>query len=164
MGWYTKRSEAMISIGAHHGGPELRGTRIEVAITAAMRAAIELDESIDEGTVPALNVVFCTPGSVVGKPDWDHGRVAKYSPKSKLVLVQIAVPNDVVHSGTALDFVIGELHGANALAFEFYRQKKMDFPLAEAERLVMEIAKFAANDFQATTSDSPTPRSTPSLN
>jgi hypothetical protein len=133
----------MILIGAHHGGPELRGTPIERAITAAMQAAIRVRESYAEGTLPAVNVVFCTPGSVIGKPDWEHGRVAKYSAKSKLLLVQVAVPADVVESDAALDFVVRELHGANALAFEFYRQKKMEFPLADAEQLVGRIRQAA---------------------
>jgi hypothetical protein len=134
----------MILIGAHHGGPELRGTPIERAITAAMRAAIEARGGSEEGSTPAVNVVFCTPGSIVGRPDWDHGRIAKYSAKSKLVLVQVAVPADVVGSEAALDFVIRELHGANALAFEFYRQKKMEFPLSDAEQLVGRIRLIAA--------------------
>jgi hypothetical protein len=134
----------MILIGAHHGGPELRDTPIERAITAAMRAAIAARGSYVEGSVPAVNVVFCTPGSIVGRPDWEHGRVGKYSAKSKLVLVQVAVPADVVESEAALDFVIRELHGANALAFEFYRQKKMEFSLAEAEQLVGRIRQAAA--------------------
>lgn len=133
----------MILIGAYHGGPELRGTPIERAITAAMRAAVEARGCYAEGSVPAVNVVFCTPGSVVGQPDWDHGRVGKYSAKSKLVLVQVAVPANVVESKAALDFVIQELHGANALAFEFYRQKKMEFPLAEAAQLVGRIRQSA---------------------
>jgi hypothetical protein len=135
----------MILIGAHHGGPELDGTPIDKAIMAAMRAAIEARGAYKEGSVPAVNIVFCTPGSIVGRPDWDHGRVAKYSAKSKLVLVQVAVPQEVVASGAALDFVIAELHGANALAFEFYRQKGIQFPLAEAEQLVANIREIASS-------------------
>ena len=53
------------------------------------------------------------------------------------------MPADVVQRNAALDFVIRELHGANALAFEFYRQKKMEFPLAEAEQLVGRIRQAA---------------------
>ncbi len=133
----------MISIGAHHGGPELRGTEVEKAITAAMQAAVDLSRNLEEGSVPAVNVVFCTPGSVMGRPDWDHGRIAKYSAKSKLLLIQAAVPEEVVHSETALDYVIEELYGANANAFEFYRQKGMQFLLADAEKLVARIRELA---------------------
>jgi len=134
----------MITIGAHHGGPELVGTQIEKAITAAMRGAIEARLPWVEGSTPAVNVVFCTPGSIMGHPDWDHGRVGKYSAKSKLVLVQVAVPGNVVTSNTALDYVVDELHGANALAFEFYRQRNMAYPLREAEQLVAKIRENAA--------------------
>lgn len=137
----------MITIGGHYSGPELKGSPIQRAISAAMRAAIEARGSYAEGSVPAVNVVFCVPGSL-GRPDWDHGRVAKYSAKSKLVLVQVAVPADVVESEAALDFVIRELHGANALAFESYRQEKMEFPLADAEQLVGRIRQAAAGTVQ----------------
>jgi hypothetical protein len=50
----------------------------------------------------------------------------------------------MVESESALDYVIKELHGANALAFEFYRQKGIQFPLAEAEKLVTRIGEQAA--------------------
>jgi hypothetical protein len=134
----------MISLGAHHGGPELRGTPIEQAVTAAMRAATEVCGTSPDATVPAVNVVFCTPGSIMGRPDWDHGRVAKYSAKQKLLLVQVAIPAEAVSGGSPLDFVIDELHGANALAFEFYRQKGMQYPLKEAEQVVTKIRELAA--------------------
>lgn len=137
----------MITIGGHFSGPELKGTAVDRAIGAAMRAAIEARGDFKEGSAPALNVVFCVPGSL-GRPDWDHGRVAKYSPKAKLVLVQVAVPQDMVASNAALDYVVGELHGANALAFEFYRQKNMHYPLREAEELVAKIRQMAAATLQ----------------
>ncbi len=104
-----------------------------------MRAAIEARGDYKEGTVPAVNVVFYTPGSVGGTPDWERGHIAKYSTKRKLLLVQVGVPEEMVYAQTALDYVIEELYGANALAFEFYRGKKMDYPLADAEKLVGEI-------------------------
>jgi hypothetical protein len=80
----------------------------------------------------------------LSRPDWDHGRIAKYSAKQKLLLIQVAVPQDIVASTSPLDYVIGELHGANALAFEFYRQKGMQYPLREAEQLVVRIRELAA--------------------
>lgn len=140
----------MISIGAHHGGPELCRTPIDVAIMAAMRAAIEARGAFEEGSTPAVNVVFCTPGSIAGRPDWDHGRVVRYSRKRKLLLVQVAVPEEVVSSEAPLDFVIRELQGANALAFEFYRQKGMQYPLREAEKLVAQIREIAAAAMKTT--------------
>jgi hypothetical protein len=134
----------MITIGVDIGGPEIIGTPIDRSIMAAMRGAITARGNCQEGSVPAVNVVFFTPGSVGGLPDWDHGRVVKYSAKRKLLLVQVAVPEEMVRSKSALDYVIKELYGANALAFEFYRQKGIDFALADAEKLVAEIRRIAA--------------------
>lgn len=132
----------MIIIGAELSGPELSGTPVDKAIRAVMKAELELNGDFKEGTVPAVNVVFCVAGSL-GRPDWDHSQVGKYSAKSKLLLVQAAVPEEVVHSETALDYVTEELYGANANAFEFYRQKGMQFPLADAEKLVARIRELA---------------------
>jgi hypothetical protein len=133
----------MIFVGAHHGGPELDGTPVDRAITAAMRAAIDARSDQEPGSAPAINIVFCTPGSITGQPKWNSGRVVRYLPKSKLLLIQVAVPVDIVASDAALDFVIRELHGANALAFEFFRRKQLNFPLADAERMVSRIQRLA---------------------
>jgi hypothetical protein len=132
----------MIIIGAEFSGPELPSTPVGKAIKAVMRAEGQLNGSFKEGTMLAVNVVFCVAGSL-GRPDWDHSRIGKYSTKSKLVLVQAAIPQEVVNSDGAFDYVIGELYGANALAFEFYRQKGMQYPLAEAENLVSRIRELA---------------------
>jgi hypothetical protein len=54
-------------------------------------------------------------------------------------MVQVAVPEELVESEMPEPFIIESLHGANAVAFEFFRQKGMDYPLAEAEELVDKI-------------------------
>jgi hypothetical protein len=133
----------MIIIGAEFNGPELSGTPVDKAIRAVMKAEAELNCDFQEGSMPAVNLVFCVAGSL-GRPDWEHSQIGKYSAKSKLLLVQSAVPPDVVYSKAALDYVIGELYRANANAFEFYRGKGMQYPLAEAERLVARIRELAA--------------------
>ncbi|MCA8992497.1 MAG: hypothetical protein KDA88_10980 [Planctomycetaceae bacterium] len=129
----------MIALGSVYRGPELPGTRIDLAITKAMNAAAELRGSFEFGSGPAINVVFHVPGSL-GKPDWDGLRDATYSRKLQLLMVQVAVPDDVVESPGLETFIIEGLYGANAIAFEFFRQKKLTFPLADAERMVVSIA------------------------
>ena len=128
----------MITIGAVYSGPELEGGAFNKLISSVAKVATKVCGPSETFVGPAVNVIFCVAGSL-GKPDWDHGRITKYSPKRKLLLVQVAVPPEVVSSRSALDFVILELHGANALAFEFYRQKHMQYPLAEAEERVRQI-------------------------
>ena len=128
----------MISIGYDLYGPELDGSPIDLALRAAMKIAAELRGDFEFGSSPAVNVVFYVPGSL-GSPDWDGLRDAKFSRRQQLLMVQVAVPENVVESSDPEDFVIESLYGANAVAFEFFRQKNMDFPLAEAEQLVAKI-------------------------
>jgi hypothetical protein len=128
----------MISIGADFRGPELEGSAADRLITAVMKAAMECRGAVDFEAGPAINVVFHVPGSL-GRPDWDGIRVATFSPKRRLLMVQVAVPANAVESPVLKDYLIRSLFGANAVAFEFFRQKGLSFPLAEAEKLVQRI-------------------------
>ena len=128
----------MISIGCDLFGPELDKTPIDLALRVGMKIAAELRGNFEFGSRPAVNVVFYVPGSL-GSPDWDGLRDAKFSRQQQLLMVQVAVPENIVESANPEDFVIESLYGANAVAFEFFRQKNMDFPLAEAEQLVASI-------------------------
>ncbi len=128
----------MIALGGVFQGPELEGSLIDRTIKEAGKAAAELRGDFEFGSSPAVNVIFYVPGSL-GSPDWDGLRDAKFSRRQQLLMVQVAVPENVVDSSDPKDFVIESLYGANAVAFEFFRQKNMDFPLAEAEQLVAKI-------------------------
>lgn len=128
----------MISIGSVLRGPELEGSQIYRLIGALIKAAAECSGSIECATGPAINVVFHVPGSL-GRPDWDGIRDAKFSRQRQLLMVQVAVPANMVESPALKDYLIRSLFGANAVAFEFFRQKGLPFPLAEAEKLVQRI-------------------------
>lgn len=128
----------MISIGAVFRGPELRESRIDRAIKSAGKAAERLRGAFEFGSSPAINVVFYVPGSI-GRLDWEGMRDAKFSRQQQLLMIQVAVPEQIVQPTTPIMFVIESLHGANAVAFEFFRRKGMQFPLADAEKMVAEI-------------------------
>jgi len=128
----------MISIGAVFGGPELRDSAIDIAIRSAQKAIFDARGEFCSGGIPSINVVFHVSGSL-SKPDWDGLRDAKFSKKQLLLMVQVAVPEDMNYNDKVIDYVVKSLRGANAIAFEFYRQKNMDYPLREAEKLVSEI-------------------------
>jgi len=128
----------MISIGTVLKGPELAGSTIDRAIVAAAKAAKEVRGNFEFGSMPAVNIVFHVPGSL-GRPDWDGLVDTKYSKQKQLLLVQVAVPQEIVDSPTPEDFVVESLFGANAVAFEFFRQRNIVFPLADAEQLVTGI-------------------------
>jgi hypothetical protein len=127
----------MISIGCALRGPELRDSDADKAITAAAKAASELPGSFHFGS-PAIHVVFHVAGSL-GSPDWDWLRDGTFSPDEQLLIVQVAVPKDIVMSKSIRVFVVESLRGANAVAFEFFHDRELQFPLAEAEGLVDRI-------------------------
>lgn len=129
----------MISIGAVYSGPELRGSHADRTIKALRTILFELVGSFEVGGAsPGVNVVFCVPGSL-GGPDWEWLREAKFSRQKKLILVQVAVPVELVNSSELKEFVVRSLHGANAIAFDTFDEKGLKFPLREAEELVRQI-------------------------
>ena len=132
----------MISIGSVLRGPELRESNISDALRIAAKTLIRVRGDLELGSVPSVNVVFYVPGSQ-GQPDWDGLRDGRYSAKDKLLMVQVAVPEEMVSSNSALEFIVDSLHGANAVAFEVFRQKGMDYPLRKAEELVASIRDIA---------------------
>lgn len=128
----------MISIGSVLKGPELSGSPIDRAILAVTKATAELRGAFIFGSTAAINVVFYVPGST-GRLDWVGIRDSKFSRQQQLLMVQVAVPDEIVKSTKPHEFVMECLHGANAIAFEFFRQKGIQFPLAAAEKLLIEV-------------------------
>lgn len=128
----------MISIGAVYNGPELQGSQINRLIMATSKAVKELRGTL--GETPWVNAVFVVPGSL-GEADVDHLTYGDYSKKDNAVVVQIPVPKKVAEGADQVAFIVDGLHGANAMAFEFFRQRGESFPLREAEALVGKVAE-----------------------
>lgn len=125
----------MITIGAIYRGPELRCSPLALTVARASVLTRELREpTYDNGITPWVNAVFVVPGSL-GKPEFRGLVYGAYTKARKGVVVQIAVSENDAKAGLA-HVVIDGLHGANAMAFEFFRKKRESFPLAEAEQLV----------------------------
>jgi hypothetical protein len=129
----------MISIGSVYKGPELKGAPLNVALMRAARVLSEVRGPLTLGSQPLVNAVFVVPGSL-GRPEFDGLELGQYSKKDKAVVVQVAVPEKAVSEASDA-FIVAGLRGANALAFEFFRQRGEVFPLRDAEQLVTEIAE-----------------------
>lgn len=129
----------MISIGAVYNGPELRGSKINRLIMATSKAVKGSRGTL--GETPWVNAVFVVPGSL-GDVDFTDLIYGDYSKKDNAVVVQIPVPQKVAE-GTAdqVAFIIDALRGANAMAFEFFRQRGEEFALKKAEDLVTAVAQ-----------------------
>lgn len=130
----------MISIGGHYNGPELEGSPIDRLIGAAMKAAKSVrGENYESHSAPAVNVVFYVPGSL-GTEGPSKLEAARFSRKEKLLLVAVPVPKDVAQKGGSVDFVIGALHEANAIAADVFAKKGTEpFDRAKADALVENV-------------------------
>lgn len=125
----------MISIGAFYNGQELKGSEINRLIMAMSKALKEYRGPLEMGGAPWVNAVFVVSGSL-GDAGFDELQYGDYSKKDKGIVVQIPVSTKVLNGGKLVDFLIGSLQGANAMAFEFFRKKGEEFPLKDAEKLV----------------------------
>lgn len=134
----------MISIGAVFKGPELQGSEIDQLIMATSKAVKEFRGTL--GQTPWVNAVFVVPGSL-GKPDLDYITYGDYSKKDNAVVVQIPMPEKVAKGmADQVTFIIDSLRGANAMAFEFFRQRGgTEYPLRDAEALVSKVAERIAS-------------------
>ncbi|GAB7541669.1 hypothetical protein CS8_013320 [Cupriavidus sp. 8B] len=129
----------MISIGGVYRGPELRGSEINRTLMAVTRALNELRGPVKLGELPLVNAVFVVPGSL-GDAGFSGLQFGDFSKKDKAVVVQIAVPPELTTGPNQVSFIVNALHGANAMAFEFFRQRGEQFSLREAEELVSAIS------------------------
>lgn len=127
----------MISIGAVYNGPELQGSEVNRLLMATSKVVKELRGTL--GATPWVNAVFIVPGSL-GESDLDYLTYGDYSKKDNAVVVQIPMPKKVAEGAEQAAFIVDALHGANAMAFEFFRQRGEDFPLRDAEELVRKVA------------------------
>ena len=135
----------MITIGADYFGPELRDSKLFDVLSATMKATVDARGDFEFGSTPAVNVVFHVPGSL-GGPDWRGSRDGTFSRKEKMLMVQVAVPEELISSDAAIDFIIESLRGANAIAFDSYEEHGLQFPLREAEALVSRIEELVKGE------------------
>jgi hypothetical protein len=130
----------MIYIGAEFFSPSVEASKGGRLIKAALRAAVDLRDPFEEGSAPAINVIFSVPGRL-GSCEWVGIRARRFTRKDKMLLIQIGVPDDLVFSPEFPAYLTRTLHAATAIAFETFRKKGLDFPLADAERLVQRICE-----------------------
>ncbi|GCB06755.1 hypothetical protein [Ralstonia sp. SET104] len=126
----------MISIGAVYLGPEHEGSEVHVTITSAIAILKELRGPGDVET-PLVNAVFVVKGSQ-GAPEFDYPQYGEQSPTA--VVVQLPLNVTGLSGQQLIDEVIEGLRGANAMAFEYFRQRGEVFRLRDAEALVTQIA------------------------
>ena len=122
----------MISLGAVFGGGELTGSPFEQAIRAA--GAFFRDKQ--QGDFGSLNVVFHVPGSLV-KSGFLGARTSKWSRKTKMLMIQVAVPEEAKESKQQLKFILNSIREAIEIAKPVFKKAKVEYP-AEAYLALVE--------------------------
>lgn len=149
----------MISTAVYFGGPEQKNSELSKLFGATERAlrAIrgpwvgsddfgpcasrpQAGPYFEVGSLPAVNVVFYVPGSLVRYEDLTKTEAARFSRKQKLLLVAVPVSKEEVESGGSVEFVIDALHEANRIAAETFARKGTEpFDLETAEAIVEQV-------------------------
>jgi|SRR3989344_2493991 len=90
-----KETQSKLSFGAIYGGPEVSYSKIAKAIDRLMVVPDELASYPIPSESARLNVVFHVPGSLL-KPEFVGARTGSLSRKENIMMVQIAVPENLI--------------------------------------------------------------------
>lgn len=126
----------MLYVGSVQGGPEIEKTSIDVLISKLIQFAEESRKSISNDWA-ALNVVFYISGSIIGV-DFEGLRTGKFSKKQKLLMIQVAVPNDIQESELK-SFLLDSLRGAAEVALPVFQKARIEFDTQGYLRLIDSI-------------------------
>ena len=124
----------MVTVGAYFGGPELQKSAIQSLICSAMEAVDQVFGEWNEGSAPAVNVVFYVPGSLDAYGGLKQIEAARFSRKQRLLLVAVPVPKEVAAVGGSVEFVTDALRKATTIAAEVFARKGIGpFDLVKAQ-------------------------------
>lgn len=129
----------MISIGNDFGGPELKGTPIQLALSYSSQiTAKKRAQNYDDGTEAWINPIFIVPGSV-SQPDFEGYEYGHFSRKQKGLVIKIAVPRAVARGKGVPEFIGSSLRNAVHMASEFFSAKGISFSSLKAEKIILAI-------------------------
>lgn len=138
----------MIGIGVHLGGPEQRGSAIDLGLRSAMNAAsLVRADNYDDGTNAWINPIFVVPGSV-SKPEFSGFKLGYFSAKKKGLVVVIEVPQAVADGVDIAAFVGSSLRHAVQLASMKFAKKRISFSSLGAEKIIMRIESAVKRDLE----------------
>jgi hypothetical protein len=115
----------LIYIGGIYGGPEVRGSAIDRAISKLSR----LRGPGTEDERGSLDVVFHVPGSIIA-PDYSGIRTGRFSKKKRLLQIQVSVPKDITAADepTMEMFLLQALRDAIQLAVPVFDHAEIPYP------------------------------------
>jgi hypothetical protein len=114
--------------GQINGGPEVRGSTVD-RVLGRISALVEAGE---EDTFGSLNIVFHVHGSLLS-PEHVGVRTGRFSKRERILMLQIALPKDVVErdEDEIRRFVLTSLDEAVAMAEPVFRRAKIPYDKEE---------------------------------
>ena len=128
-----------ISTGLVLGGPEM----VESAVCSAIKKKGLLMQSrcplyCEDVTEAGLNIVFYTPGSLF-QPDWEGVRTGRFSRKQKLLMIQAAVPEEMVSSKNIGPFLCEMMRQGVVEAKPVFEKAKIPFDAEAFTKFIDDI-------------------------
>lgn len=126
-------------ISTNTASSELADSMINHAITfLAATMAIKIQHGmIPDG--PSLDVTFMLPGKL-DKPDFTGMRMGSYTKKNNTLFFEKAVPEHIVHSNQAKEFVAMVMQDVIISADEFFQESDTDFDIQRWQQLLEQLA------------------------
>jgi hypothetical protein len=114
----------VIQISQIYGGPEVTGSKIDRVLTRVD----QLVAGGGEGPSGSLDIVFHVHGSLLA-PEHSGVRTGRFSKKERMLMLQIAVPKEVVEKDEAdiEQFLLASLKEAVDMAALVFRRHKIPY-------------------------------------
>lgn len=129
----------MIAIGNQFGGPELKGSVIQLALSRAAQIAIRARRpKFNDGSAAWINPIFIVPGSM-WNVEFEGCQIGHFSKKDKGLVIQISVPKAVAQGSMVRHFIVENLQKSIRIADKYFSSKKISFSVREAEEIIAAI-------------------------
>jgi hypothetical protein len=129
-----------LSLGIVLGGPELEDGTCDKVLARILNAVAD-NCPINTGIEGAmLNVVFHVPGTLFG-PDFSGLRVAKFSRARAILLVQVAVPTDLVSEMAIRSFAYTSIRRAIDIAARVFSKVKIPYSAEELHNFFDQVER-----------------------
>jgi len=96
---------------------------------------------------PSLDVTFMLPGQFE-KPDFSGMRMGGYSDESDTLFFERAVPEHIVHSGQAREYVAAVMQDVVSNASAFFQESDIAFDAQQWQQLIALLARADVSLFQ----------------
>jgi len=111
----------VLSIGIIEGGSTPANRPWRVALTELTRRVVDARKGVE--TPLNVNVVFHVPGNIL-KPDFNGPRTGSFAKEQRLLMVQVALPEEVPDDPVA--YVEAATHGAIDEAARWAERRRVD--------------------------------------